>query len=111
MPANVRGHHSSINKAVSAHRQMVEDRTTRQSMRQVDPNASSQNFSDSSVMNNVVSDDMSLDGYDDYQEHEIVDPASGPAKQAVVQGFQTSEPGRPSVGEPIPKGSYLDVEA
>lgn len=112
MPANVRGHHSSINKAVHAHRQMVEERTSRQSHRQLDPSsAPAMTFSEDIQLNNIDSEDsLNTGDANNYVEREMVDPASGPAKLAIVQAFQTTEPGRPIIGEPVPKGSYLDVE-
>jgi hypothetical protein len=108
---SIRGHHSSINKAVSAHRQMVEDRTNRQSYRKMEADTPNVSYSQEgaslnpSTTDTVVSDDV------DYMEHEMIDPAGGPSKLAMVQAFQSSEPDRPVVGEPIPRGSYLDVEA
>ena len=112
MPANVRGHHSSISKAVNAHRQMVEERTSRQSHRQLDPSSEpSMTFSEDIQMNNIGTEDpVSANDANSYIEREMIDPAGSPAKLAIVQAFQTSEPGRPVVGEPVPKGSYLDVE-
>lgn len=112
MPANVRGHHSSINKAVNAHRQMVEERHNRQAYKKMEASQPSLGFNNGDIQVNGVSNDDAISNDDNvqYMEHEMIDPASGPAKLAVVQAFQTTEPGRPSLGEPVPKGSYLDVE-
>lgn len=114
MPANVRGHHSSISKAVHAHRQMVEERTNRQSYKNMEASAPSLSFSNDDVQVNGMSDAddaMASDEANSYMEHNMIDPAAGPAKLAIVQAFQSTEPGRPVIGEPVPKGSYLDVEA
>lgn len=112
MPTQVRGHHSSISKAVDAHRQMVEERTSRQSFRKLDSGSPSLSFNGDDIqVQNMADDSVSGNDVNQYMEHEMIDPASGPAKLAIVQAFQTSEPGRPIPGEPMPKGSYLDVEA
>lgn len=112
MPTQVRGHHSSINKAVNAHRQMVEERTNRQSMRKMEASQPSLGFNGNDIqVNGMPEDTVSSGDSVPFMEHEMIDPASGPAKLAIVQAFQTTEPGRPNLGEPVPKGSYLDVEA
>lgn len=109
---NVRGHHSSVNKAVSAHRQLSEERTSRQSFRKLDATVPAMSFAETPQSPTSRSDMEALPDtdMDSFVEHEYIDPASGPAKQAIVQSFQTTEPGRPVVGEPVPKGTYLDVE-
>jgi len=108
---NVRGHHSSVNKAVNAHRQLSEERSSRQSFRKLDATVPALNFAEASPVSSQRADMAPIDSESDaFVEHEYIDPASGPAKQAIVQSFQTTEPGRPVVGEPVPKGTYLDVE-
>ncbi|MCB9072000.1 MAG: hypothetical protein H6623_00130 [Bdellovibrionaceae bacterium] len=109
---SIRGHHSSINAAVSAHRQMVEERSSR--------NAYHQMANTTPIM--VAEDDMYLapsvqntnnnvSAEPEYYERDVIDVTGSPMKQSLVQAFQTNEPDRPSPGDPIPKGSYLDVEA
>lgn len=91
---------------------MVEERTNRQASRQADAQAPTLSFNGDDIQVNGVQDSSaSAVDASQFMEHELIDPASGPAKLAIVQAFQTSEPGRPVIGEPVPKGSYLDVEA
>jgi len=114
MPMHVRGHHSSVNKAVNAHRQMAEERSHRQSYRKLDSVVQPLTFVEDNRQNVSSVNDVDVsNGNNDlnsFVEHEYIDPSAGPAKQAVIQSFQTTEPGRPVVGEPVPKGTYLDVE-
>jgi hypothetical protein len=112
MPPNVRGHHSSINKAVNAHRQMVEERHSRQAYKKMEASQPTLGFNNGDIQVNGVSNDdaASNDENVQYMEHEMIDLASGPSKLGVVQAFQATEPGRPTIGEPVPKGTYLDVE-
>lgn len=112
MPTQVRGHHSSINKAVNAHRQMVEERTNRQAFRKMENTSPALGFNGDDIQVNGMTN-SAVENLDagSYIEHDMIDPAAGPAKSAIVQAFQTTEQGRPSIGEPVPKGSYLDIEA
>ena len=56
--------------------------------------------------------DGSTASADDIQTYEntLIEGPSTQAKMASIQSFQTTEPDRPLIGEPVPKGSYLDVE-
>lgn len=114
MPPNVRGHHSSINKAVNAHRQMVEERQSRQAFRKMEASQPSLSFHNGDVQMNGTSnneDTLAIDDSGQSYERDMIDVTASPAKMAIVQAFQSSEPSRPVLGEPVPKGSYLDVEA
>ena len=44
-------------------------------------------------------------------ENTLIESPSTQAKMASIQTFQSTEPERPVLGEPVPKGSYLDIEA
>ena len=107
-----RGHHSSINKAVEAHRSMVEERQNRYGRKEILPaEDSSTSASDVYIAQaGSGSADTSNTNYNMYQSTLIESPSTQ-AKMASVQSFQSQEPDRPVIGEPIPKGSYLDVEA
>lgn len=111
MAPSIRGHHSSISKAVNAHRQMVEERSSRHAVRQLDNSAPAVSFSDQGVQMSPSQNNNVQEAEAEYYERDVIDTTSGPSKQAIVQSFQSTEPDRPSLGEPIPKGSYLDVEA
>lgn len=112
MPMNVRGHHSSIHKAVNAHRQMVEERSNRQAFRQLEASAPNVQFTGENMQVAGASGQEASTSNDmNFMDNEMIDSASGPAKLAMIQAFQNSEPERPMMGEPVPKGSYLDVEA
>lgn len=109
----VRGHHSSISKAVDAHRQMVEQRQSRNvgrrdlSMNSTQPNAElflAQQIAEDGA---TTSNDSSYDAF----ENTLIESPSTQAKMASIQSFQSTEPDRPVIGEPVPKGSYLDIEA
>ncbi len=110
----IRGHHSSINKAVEAHRQMVDQRQSRQSERREMALLAQQqkNNPDTSWISQASEDAVSADTGTDYQMYEntLIESPSTQAKMASIQSFQTTEPDRPLMGEPVPKGSYLDVE-
>lgn len=109
----IRGHHSSISKAVDAHRQMVEQRQTRNVGRR-DPSMNSNQPNAELFLAQQIAEDGSSAGQDssyDAFENTLIESPSTQAKMASIQSFQSSEPDRPVIGEPVPKGSYLDVEA
>lgn len=106
----VRGHHSGINKAVEAHRMMVEERQMRKQRREVDTNATAQPNAELYVAQQVQQNGAGSDVDYGVYDNQLIEPASSQAKMASVQSFQSIEPDRPIMGEPIPKGSYLDVE-
>lgn len=109
-----RGHHSSINKAVEAHRSMVEERQSRYGRKELsldEDSSVSASASDAYVAQAGSGNaDAGSTNYNLYQSTLIESPSTQ-AKMASVQSFQSMEPDRPIMGEPIPKGSYLDVEA
>lgn len=108
----IRGHHSSINKAVEAHRQLVEQRQSRQGRRDVemmDTSSPDLALSQQIGSSSDTSSANSNSGYNAYENTLIESPATQ-AKMSSIQSFQTTEPDRPVMGEPVPKGSYLDVE-
>ncbi len=109
----IRGHHSSISKAVDAHREMVEQRSTRNANRRDSTGFSQLNNDDLVVAQQVSGDGMAPSEGEEYSSYEnsLIELPSTQAKMASIQSFQSSEPDRPVVGEPVPKGSYLDVEA
>jgi hypothetical protein len=111
----IRGHHSSINKAVGAHRQMVEERQSRNATRREAAGITQfGNTNDTVIAQQVSGDGLASDTADseDYSmfENALIELPSTQAKMASIQSFQSSEPDRPVIGEPVPKGSYLDVE-
>lgn len=109
----IRGHHSSISKAVDAHRQMVEQRQTRNVGRR-DPSMNSNQPNAELFLAQQIAEDSSSAGQDssyDAFENTLIESPSTQAKMASIQSFQSSEPDRPVIGEPVPKGSYLDIEA
>ena len=109
----IRGHHSSINKAVEAHRQMVEQRQSRNNeRREMAQLAQQNNNAELAWTSQMAEDAVSADTGTDYQlyENTLIESPATQAKMASIQSFQTSEPDRPLLGEPVPKGSYLDVE-
>ena len=109
----IRGHHSSISKAVDAHRQMVEQRQTRNTNRRESSAISEFSNPDVVIAQQVSADSGVSEGDDNYSMYEntLIELPSTQAKMASIQSFQTSEPERPVIGEPVPKGSYLDIEA
>ncbi|MBY0384127.1 hypothetical protein K2X05_03125 [bacterium] len=111
--AMIRGHHSSISKAVDAHRQMVEQRQSRNvGRRDLSMNANQPN-SELFLAQQIAEDGTSTNNNSNYDEFEntLIESPSTQAKMASIQSFQSTEPDRPVIGEPVPKGSYLDVEA
>lgn len=109
---SVRGHHSGINKAIEAHRMMVEERQTRKTRRdrEFEP-MEAQQPTDLVVAQQVTQGSQGADAEADSYESSLIEPAMSQAKTAAVQAFQAQEPDRPFIGEPVPKGSYIDVEA
>lgn len=108
----VRGHHSSINKAVEAHRMMVEERHMRKGRRDFEPMSASsaQQPTDLVVAQQVTDESGAVESADAY-ENTLIEPATSQSRPSMIQSFQSQEPDRPMLGEPVPKGSYLDVEA
>jgi hypothetical protein len=107
----IRGHHSSISKAVDAHRQMVEQRSTRNANRREAPASTDFSNADMVIAQQVSGDNVTEEGGDfSMYENTLIELPATQAKMASIQSFQTSEPDRPVIGEPVPKGSYLDVE-
>jgi len=106
----IRGHHSSVGKALDAHRSMVEERQARNLRRGIDPMATQQP-NDFVIANEVVEGSQAAAAEADPYENTMIEPAMSQAKMAAVQSFTSQEPDRPIMGEPVPKGSYLDVEA
>ena len=111
----IRGHHSSISKAVGAHRQMVEERQSRNATRREAAGITQfGNTNDTVIAQQVSGDGVASETADteDYSmyENSLIELPSTQAKMASIQSFQSSEPDRPVIGEPVPKGSYLDVE-
>jgi hypothetical protein len=106
----IRGHHSSISKAVDAHRQMVEQRSSRNGRRDLSMMA---NTSDVVLAQQISGDGSSTSSDSDFNSYEntLIESPSTQAKMASIQSFQSTEPERPLLGEPVPKGSYLDIEA
>ncbi len=111
-PSSVRGHHSGVHKAVEAHRQMVEERTTRKVRREREyEQFDAQQPSDLVIAEQVTQGTGGIGGDSNSYESSLIEPVQSEAKTASVQAFQAQEPNRPFIGEPVPKGSYLDVEA
>lgn len=109
----IRGHHSSISKAVDAHRQMVEQRQSRNIGRREFSMNSNQPNAELFLAQQLAEDGSSANGDSGYEsfENTLIESPSTQAKMASIQSFQSSEPDRPVIGEPVPKGSYLDIEA
>ncbi len=107
----IRGHHSSVNKAMEAHRQLVEQRQTRHGRRDMTPMNGPANSE--IIIAQQISDDTTTGGEADLNafENTLIESPSSQAKMASIQSFQSTEPDRPTLGEPVPKGSYLDIEA
>lgn len=110
----VRGHHSGVTKAVEAHRMMVEERQSRKT-RGFGPSATADNYetqqpNDFVVAQQVTQSSSEAEANSDMYENTLIEPVASQAKMASVQAFQSQEPDRPFMGEPVPKGSYLDVE-
>lgn len=110
--SGVTGHHSSISKAIDAHRTQVDERNTRVTRhggvtvltdedQGFDPGAS---MGTSSATANSSDDLMFL-------QNPLIEPATSQAKSASIESFRSIEQERPILGEPVPKGSYLDIEA
>ena len=108
----IRGHHSSISKAVDAHRQMVEQRQSRNVGRRDLLMNSNQSNAELFLAQQIADDGSSTnnDANSNAFENTLIESPSTQAKMASIQSFQSSEPDRPVIGEPVPKGSYLDVE-
>lgn len=108
----IRGHHSSINKAVEAHRQMVEQRQSRNGRRDLSMMGNTSS-SDVVLAQQISGDGDAMSNDSDYNSYEntLIESPSTQAKMASIQSFQSTEPERPVLGEPVPKGSYLDIEA
>lgn len=109
----IRGHHSSISKAVEAHREMVEQRQSRHGGRRDMTMMSNAANTDVFTAQQLASDGTSTVDDSEYNAYEntLIESPSTQAKMASIQSFQTTEPERPVLGEPVPKGSYLDIEA
>jgi hypothetical protein len=109
----IRGHHSSVGKAVEAHRQMVGERQSRNLVRREGMQAASEFSNTDLVVAQQVSDSSGTSDDSEYPAYEntLIELPSTQAKMASIQSFQSSEPDRPVLGEPVPKGSYLDIEA
>lgn len=113
-----RGHHSSVNKAIEAHRLRVEERQNRTFNRGSEVVPQQDTFSRQDDIQAVAAYEEPA-GYDNYgngdmdmMDVQMMEPAKSVAKTAVVDSFTSTEVDRPvTVGEPVPKGSYLDVEA
>lgn len=108
----VRGHHSGVNKAVEAHRMMVEERQTRKVRRDrgMEP-FEAQQPADLVIADTVTQSNGGVGAESRDYEANLIEPIESEAKLAAVQAFQSQEPDRPFIGEPVPKGSYLDVAA
>jgi hypothetical protein len=106
-----RGHHSSINKAVEAHRLMVEQRQNRHGGRR-DFGMTNQATDELLLAEQMTADSPGVGGDSVFSSYEntLIESPSTQAKMASIQSFQTTEPDRPTLGEPVPKGSYLDIE-
>jgi hypothetical protein len=118
-----RGHHSGISKAIDAHRQQVEERQFRKSKKDFDP-MSANGMSPSGVSapstqyvvaNQVTGANNEGETEESGEEEKkygnpMIEPATSMSKMASVWAFQNVEPGKPSFNDPIPKGSYLDVQ-
>ncbi len=110
--SSVRGHHSGVTKAVEAHRQMVEERTTRKVRRDRDFEMyEAPQPTDLVIAQQVTQESSAAGGSSQDYENTLIEPAESQARAATVQAFQTQEPDRPFLGEPVPKGSYIDVQA
>ena len=110
----VRGHHSGVHKAVELHRQMVEERQNRRLRRErgfETPADTSPNQELSVSKKQIAQDATGLVPEAHDFENTLIEPIESEAKSAVVQAFQAAEPNRPFIGEPVPKGSYIDLQA
>ena len=115
-----RGHHSGVARAVEAHRQQVEDRQFRKSgNRGLSQFGVSEPSTQYVVANQVQQQGQAAADAQPVEEEQqeekynqvMIEPATSASKLATVWSFQNSEPGRPSSGDPIPKGSFLDLKA
>ena len=110
-----RGHHSAVNKAVNAHRLRTEERTNRQFNRGRTAEPTERNHvaaearvaqQEEQMYSEVPGEEMDM-----MYDTNMIEPARSMAKTAAVNSFTAVEGDRPvTVGEPVPKGSYLDVE-
>ncbi|MBY0314624.1 MAG: hypothetical protein K2Q26_03835 [Bdellovibrionales bacterium] len=115
--SGITGHHSSVSKALDAHRMQRDERNTRSARHGgvaifndeqsgFDPNASV--YINSSTSNpSAVNEVEELD----FMSNRMIEPPTSMAKMASVESFKSLEQERPLLGEPVPKGSYLDIEA
>jgi hypothetical protein len=108
---SIRGHHSGVHKAVEAHRQMVEERQNRKVRRDRSLEAFEAQQPNELVIADQVTQESAGMGSDSRNyEGGLIEPIESEAKTAAVQAFQAQEPDRPFIGEPVPKGSYIDVQ-
>jgi hypothetical protein len=107
----IRGHHSGVHKAVEAHRQMVEERQNRKLRRErsLDP-FDAQQPNELVIADQVTQESAGVGSDSRSFESGLIEPIESEAKTAAVQAFQAQEPDRPFIGEPVPKGSYIDVQ-
>jgi hypothetical protein len=118
-----RGHHSGVSKAIDAHRQQVEERQFRKTKKDFDamssggmnPSGVSAPSTQYVVANQVTGQNNqgetdATEESDQKYSNPMIEPAQSMAKMASVWSFQNVEPGKPSFNDPIPKGSYLDVQ-
>ena len=110
--AGMRGMHSGVQKAVEAHRMMVEERQNRKVVRDRGVDMfEAQQPNDLVVAQKVQQGSDNVVADIDVFENTLIEPAASEAKSAAVQAFQSQEPDHPFIGEPVPKGSYIDREA
>jgi len=110
----VRGHHSGVHKAIELHRQMVEERQNRRVRRERGfeaPADTSPNEELSVSKKQMAQEATGLVPEAHNFDNTLIEPIESEAKSAIVQAFQAAEPNRPFIGEPVPKGSYIDVQA
>lgn len=117
----VSGHHSSVGKAIEAHRLRVEERNSRTLNRGDVPRLAPQQsaFEEAPVSGiSTIAVEPQFQNYDssgltqlDSFEPQVIEPPRSLAKTAVVDSFTSVDIDQPNLNEPIPRGSYLDVEA
>lgn len=106
--------HSSINRAIDAHRMQVDERNTRTTRHSgvtvlsddqgFDPNYAMTGSNSSGTGQQTSSSDDMI-----YFQNQMLEPAASQAKAVSIESFRSIDHERPTVGEPVPKGSYLDV--
>lgn len=114
-----KGHHSAKGRAIEAHRQQVEDRQMRKlgkefaAFQAAQPNTQyliGGQVTDQNGQATAAADTNPEEQKEDKYNAPMLEPATSFAKSASVWSFQNTEPGKPSTNDPIPKGSYLDVQ-